>query len=99
MALLSEFQVDGAPHWATGCESCQFGVVAAPEIVRVLNVSEGRAIQMDEGLIEFCECRAAHMYRQYLRRVLGGMSMETRRNMREFVLAANIPTIHLEPTP
>lgn len=82
------------PEWAKGCEACINGLVVAPEIVPELNLAEGRAIQMDEGMIEFCNCRAGHMYRQYLRKVLGGLSLESRLNYRQFVLAARVPTIH-----
>lgn len=84
------------PEWARGCEACEYGLVVAPEFVPMLNVSEGRAIQMDEGMIEFCNCRAGHMYRQYLRRVLTSINMESRRNYRHFVLAARVPTMHME---
>lgn len=89
---------DLGPEWARGCEACEFGLVVAPEIAPMLNTSEGRAIQMDEDMIEFCNCRAGHMYRQHLRRVLTGINLASRKNMREFVISARVPSIHLEPT-
>lgn len=98
-ASLKEFQVDGAPHWATGCEGCQFGLAVAPEIVPMLQLPEQRAVQMDEGLIECCNCRAGFMYRQYLRKVFNGLGMEERKNIRHFVYAARVPTVHFEAQP
>lgn len=94
-ASLNEFQVSG-PDWAKGCEGCQFGLAVAPEIVTMLQLHEQRAVQMDEGLIEFCDCRAGFMYRQYLRKVFNAMSMETKKNVRHFVLAAIVPTVRYE---
>lgn len=98
MASLKEYQPSG-PEWARGCESCEYGLVVAPEIAPLLNTSEGRAMQMDEGMIEFCNCRAGHMYRQYLRRVLNSLSWEARKYMREFVISARVPTVHYEAAP
>lgn len=95
MASLNEFQVNG-PEWAKGCEGCQFGLAVAPEIIPMFNLPEQRAVQMDEGLIEFCNCRAGFMYRQHLRKVLNGLSLESRKNIRAFVLAERVPTVHFE---
>ena len=98
MPLSSELQAE-APHWASGCESCQCGLVVAPEIIPALGLGEQRAVQMDEGMIEFCECRAGFMYRQYLRKTLNALGMETRRNIHTHVTAVRVPTIHMAGEP
>lgn len=94
MPSLSAYQIDG-PEWAHGCEGCQYGLAVAPEIIRILTLAEQRAVQMDGGLIEFCNCRAGYMYRQYLRKVLSGLELQSRLNIRAIVLADQVPTIHL----
>jgi len=95
ISLSSDF-LSSAPHFAKGCEGCTYGLAAAPEIVGMLMLPEQRAVQMDEDLIEFCNCKAGHLYRQYLRKVLNAMTMETRRNVRHYVLAALVPSVHYE---
>jgi hypothetical protein len=93
---LNDYQIKG-PAWAEGCENgCKYGLVVAPDILPMLMLNEQRAVQMDEGLIEFCTCKAGHMYRQYLRKVLKEMKVETRRNIYAHVTAARVPTIHYE---
>lgn len=98
MDSLKEFQASG-PEWSRGCESCRFGLAVAPEIIPALGLGEQRAVQMDEGMIEFCDCRAGFMYRQYLRKVLAALSMESRRSVLAHVTATRVPTIHFEGEP
>lgn len=89
---------DAAPHWAQGCESCTYGMVVAPETIGTLTLADQRAVQMDEGMIEFCNCKAGFMYRQYLRKILATMHIDTRKSYREHIQAARVPTVHYEPT-
>lgn len=92
-----DFQVNG-PEWAKGCEHCEYGILSAPEILGQLTLSEQRAVANDEGMILFCECRAAFMYRQFCRKTFSGLGLETRRNIREH-LANHAPTIHMAGEP
>lgn len=86
---------DGSKDWARGCSHCKFGIVAAPDIVPALPLHESRAVQANEDMILFCDCRAGFMYRQCLRRVYSTISMETRRNILAHISAATpVPTIH-----
>lgn len=89
--------VDLGPDWARGCKDCKFGIVAAPDIVPALPLHESRAVQANEDMILFCDCRAGFMYRQCLRRIYSSMSMESRQNIRAIVMAATTPTVHGEP--
>lgn len=82
------------PEWAHGCEACTCGIVAAPDLLGALPFYEGRAGQAGEGLIIFCTCKAGHLYRQHLRRIYNGLSMETRRNILTHIEAASTPTVH-----
>lgn len=82
------------PEWASGCEACSYGIVAAPEIVSILPLSECRAVQAAEDMILFCDCRAGHMYRQGLRKVYAAINVHSKQNLRAIVLAAAIPTVH-----
>lgn len=90
---LSNDLKDKAPAWAFGCEACSYGIVAAPAIVSILPLSECRAVQANEDMILFCDCRAGFLYRQQLRRVYNTLSMSSRQNIRAIVLAA-MPNIH-----
>jgi hypothetical protein len=92
---LNDYQVNG-PDWAKGCEACEFGIVAAPPILGALPLHEQRAVAHAEEMILFCECRAAYMYRQYLRKLYNAMSIETRKNVYEHLMAARVPTVHFE---
>lgn len=87
------------PDWAHGCEGCTFGVVLPPAPIPVLPLHEQRATEAAEGLLIFCECRAGFMYRQYLRKVYARIGMESRKNLRDIVMAANVPTIHMAGEP
>lgn len=82
------------PEWAKGCPSCQFGIVAAPDILRSFPLNEGRAVQAHEELILFCDCKAGHMYRQNLRKHYNALNWETRKGILEHIEAANVPTVH-----
>lgn len=85
---------DIGPDWASGCGACAFGIVAAPDIVPALPLHESRAVQANEDMILFCDCRAGFMYRQQLRRVYNTLSMGSRQNIRAIVMAATVPSIH-----
>lgn len=82
------------PDWARGCPSCEFGIVVAPDILAAFPINESRAMQAAEQLVEFCDCRAGHMYRQNLRKHYNALNMETRRSILEHINAASVPTVH-----
>lgn len=88
---------DKAPAWASGCESCSHGIVAAPDIIPALPLYESRAVQAHEEMILFCDCRAGFMYRQCLRKIYSELSLETRRNVLAHIQAASVPSIRYEP--
>lgn len=90
--------VDIGPEWAHGCEACKCGIASGPNILPMFPLFEGRAVQAHEELILFCDCRAGFMYRQRLRKIYDGMSMELRRNVLAHVHAASVPTVHGELT-
>lgn len=81
--------------WANGCAKCKFGIATAPDILGAFPFVEGRAVQADEGLVEFCDCRAGFMHRQGLRKIYNTLSMELRRNVLEHISALT-PTVHGE---
>lgn len=87
------------PEWAAGCDKCSYGIVAAPEIISFLPLSEGRAGQAAEDMILFCDCRAGFMYRQHLRKVFNAFDPGTRAALRQHAAATRVPTIHYEPAP
>lgn len=87
------------PDWAHGCPGCTYGVVLPPAPIPLLPLHEQRATEAAEGLLIFCDCRAGFMYRQYLRKVYARIGMESRKNLRDIVMAANVPTIHLDTEP
>lgn len=89
---------DSEHQWAAGCSNCRYGLVAASDIVSSLPLHEGRAVQAAEDMLLFCDCRAGHLYRQFLRKVYATLSLTSRMNLREHVLAAMpAPSIRLEP--
>lgn len=83
-----------APPWAMGCDKCRFGIIGAPELLKALTLAEQRSAQAAEDLLIFCDCRAGHLQRQYLRKVYNTMPMAQRTNLREFVVRT--PTVHYE---
>lgn len=81
--------------WANGCKDCRYGMVNAPAILAAFPINEGRAVQAADGMIDFCGCKAGHMYRQFARRTYNAMSAELRLNIREHIAAvAPVPTVH-----
>lgn len=90
------------PEWARGCDQCNYGLIAAPEPIGALSLYEQRAIQAHDDMLDFCNCRAGHMYRQHLRKVYNNTSQDARDKIRNYIWASMpMPTIHLaeEPTP
>lgn len=83
-----------APDWSHGCADCKFGIVLAPDIVGAVPLYEGRAVQAREEMILFCNCRAGHMYRQYLRKVYNGLTLASVRIVLEHIAAMSTPTVH-----
>jgi hypothetical protein len=57
----------GDTDWARGCEHCRFGLTVTPRHRTGEPLYVERAIQAALGLIQFCECRAGHAYRAFLR--------------------------------
>lgn len=53
--------------WAMGCDKCKHGIIG-PAAPKSAELWIGRVAQAKQGAIEFCDCRAGHMMRQYLRR-------------------------------
>lgn len=85
------------PDWARGCDQCSFGIVAAPDIVSALPMHESRAVQAHEDMILFCDCKAGLLYRQCLRKIYNGLSIDSRRTILAHINAATpVPTIHGE---
>lgn len=62
--------------WANGCEHCQFGIVRSAPLTNAVGLFEERAAQMARREVEFCDCRAGHMQRQYIRKVYRNLSQE-----------------------
>lgn len=56
------------PEWAHGCEHCRHGIrnYTAPTGRDTLYME--RLVMAVDGLLDFCDCKAGHMLRQYLRR-------------------------------
>lgn len=88
-----EYPGEKQHEWAKGCASCSYGMVIAPDILKHLTVAEGRAMQMDCDMIVFCECKAGHMQRQYLRKVLSNMEMQRRQVLYDYVMRVSVPTM------
>lgn len=55
------------PEWAHGCEKCRFGIVFPTELSGADSLYMERLAQAVDGIVEFCDCKAGHMYRQHLR--------------------------------
>jgi hypothetical protein len=67
-----------APDWASGCPKCRFGIVGSVPLVRSIPLFEERMIQAAMGTLQFCDCRAGMLYRQYLRRHYSKTTVEYR---------------------
>lgn len=87
---------DIAPEWSKGCEHCEYGYEAAPDLIGALTTAEQRAVGAAEGLVLFCNCKAGHLNRQYLRRVYNALLPEQKQNYRSVLLAELTPSIHYE---
>lgn len=81
-------------HWGHGCQKCKYGLVNAPAILGAFPFYESRAVQAQEGLVEFCDCRAGHMYRQCLRKHYNALGWELRRLILDHIEIASMPTVH-----
>lgn len=68
------------PEWAHGCPNCKMGITNAMPLTGAINLVMERIIQMDDGLIEFCECRAGKAYHAYLFNKKQELIEEARRN-------------------
>jgi hypothetical protein len=80
--------------WARGCDKCHCGITNDPGILAAFPINEGRAVQAADGMIEFCNCRAGHMYRQHARHTFSAMSGELRNNIREHIASVSVPSVH-----
>ena len=54
---------NNGPSWAKGCTSCQFGIVAAPDLTHAASLYMERLVQAIDGDIVFCTCQAGQRYR------------------------------------
>jgi hypothetical protein len=54
---------ENGPTWAKGCTSCQFGIVAAPDLTHAAPLYMERLVQAIDGDITFCACQAGQRYR------------------------------------
>lgn len=57
---------DSVPAWASGCEKCTCGIVAAPELTGAAPLYLERLVQAIDGDIHFCTCQAGKAYRASL---------------------------------
>lgn len=66
--MTSPFE-DYGPEWATGCEVCEYGLISPPAIEQISGEHYiVRVYQAQAGVLNFCTCKAGHLYRLYLRR-------------------------------
>lgn len=56
--------------WANGCDDCQYGLLYPPPVQTTVPLYILRAVQMKRDMLTFCTCRAGHLRRQHLRKVL-----------------------------
>lgn len=54
---------DSKQHWGAGCDKCNYGIVAAPELTGAVELYLERIVQALNGDITFCECQAGTRYR------------------------------------
>lgn len=94
MALLKEFLVEG-PKWADGCDNCKFGIEAAPELTRAVELYLERMVQAINGDIVFCSCQAGQQYRVSLLNGHRRLLEEAKRNplLSDFVAKKSHPDI------
>lgn len=55
---------DNSPKWAHGCDKCKFGIVDSMPLTRATDLMTERVVQMDLGLVQFCDCQAGQAYRR-----------------------------------
>lgn len=53
-------------QWAAGCDKCQYGIVAAPELTGACELYLERLVQALAKEIVFCDCQAGTRYRAFL---------------------------------
>lgn len=54
------------PSWAAGCGLCAYGLIDPPPARIPAPLYVIRAIHLDKGYLEFCDCPAGQMQRRYL---------------------------------
>jgi hypothetical protein len=52
--------------WASGCDECDYGLLAPPALKGHLPTFQERCIQFEAGLLTFCTCRAGQAYLRYV---------------------------------
>ena len=67
------------PSWALGCEKCTHGLISSVPLTGRDSIYMERMVQAIDGMVEFCDCQAGHMYRQFLRRQYKTVSALTAR--------------------
>jgi hypothetical protein len=87
--------VDLGPEWASGCPSCEFGIVHT-DLTGAVNLYLERIVQANEskGAI-FCGCRAGVAARSNLRNVIQSRIEEARRGTEP---GARVATTHSDIT-
>lgn len=82
-------------HWGRGCEQCAYGIVDAPTLTGACEVYLERLVQMIDGALNFCSCRAGSRYRAFLLNRFQFLKEEARRDhrMTAFVALNSHPDI------
>lgn len=69
-------------QWAQGCKECTFGIVSAQELTGAASLYLERMVQMIDGDIQFCLCKAGTRYRSALMNRRQALIEEARADVR-----------------
>lgn len=70
------------PSWASGCPSCHYGIVSAPDLTGAVSIYLERVVQMISKQIVFCECQAGTRQHSNLKNQRMKLIEEARRDPR-----------------
>lgn len=87
---------DSEHQWATGCASCAYGIVSAPELTGACSLYMERIVLMTAGDIEFCECRAGKAHHAALLNRRQKLIEEARKDPRMAEQAARLSHVEID---
>lgn len=94
--VIYHLTTDSEHQWGTGCPSCAYGIVSAPELTGACSLYLERIVLMTAGDIQFCECQAGTRYHAALLNRRQILIEEARKDPRMAEQAARLSHVEID---